>query len=106
MENLSQRYVTLAEVKGIMKERRKAKTEFGFEHEQTEAYADAFAKLSADKAEKMMKKLEDMGIDDKYATQIVDLLPRSVAVLKLIFEKAERKPDEKEMNAIIELAKE
>ena len=105
MEIISQKYVTLPEVKDIIKERKKEKAEFGFEHEQTKAYVEEFSKLSSEKAKELMKKLSELNIEEKYAVQIVNLLPKSVAILKLIFEKAENKPDEKEMNAILGIVK-
>lgn len=85
MDIISQRNITLPEVKEIIKQRKKEKSEFGLEHEQTEAYVESFSKLTVAKAKAMMKQLEEMGIESQYASQIVDLLPRSVSVIKLIF---------------------
>jgi len=88
-EFIGRKPVTLAEVKQLLKARKKDK-ELTYEQDQTYKYASTFAKLTLKQREKLfseLMKLETM--NEALAVKILDLLPKDIEVIKLLPEKSE-----------------
>lgn len=82
------RIATLPEVLEILEERKK-EGETGYEQQLTDEYAKKFAKVGAGDAKKMMKELSDLGLGDKSASKVIEIMPSDMVMLKqvLIIEK-------------------
>jgi DNA-directed RNA polymerase subunit F len=81
---------SLPKVKMLLEQRMKEGELSDFQ-KRTYDYATKFSKLSAEKADGLLKRLKDDGISPFIATQIVNIMPESVDELRMIF-MAESKP--------------
>ena len=82
------RIATLPEVLEIL-EQRKKEGETGYEQQLTDEYAKKFAKISDGDAKKMMKELTELGLGEKSAAKVIEIMPSDMIMLKqvLIIEK-------------------
>lgn len=80
--------VSLPEVLEILEKRKKA-GELGYEQQLAYDYAKKFSKLDEEKAKKMRKEVEELGISAKGAAKVVEIMPLDLIQLKqlLIIEK-------------------
>lgn len=98
------RIATLAEVLEILEDRKKI-GDVGYEQQITEDYAKKFSKLSVSDSKKMMKELAELGIHEKTASKVVEIMPNDVVQLKQVL-LIEKKPVEEEtVNKIFEVVK-
>ena len=101
------RPVTLLEALDILEERKKGE-DFGYEQQVTYEYGEVLkksVKMSKDKAVKMKKELEGLGLGEKTAVKIVDIMPINEMQLKqvLLIEKKTLEEDiAKTMSALLE----
>ncbi|MCD6237564.1 MAG: RNA polymerase [Thermoplasmata archaeon] len=83
------RYVTISEVKSILKKVQKEREELTYEQKTALKHAEAFARLSVSKAkslvEELLKNVE--GIEEKHAYKIADILPTHEDDIKTLFAK-------------------
>ncbi len=80
---LSEKYLTLAEVKELL-EQREREGRLNATQRNALEYARLFSKLPADKARELVNTLvEKYGLRELTATQIVNVLPRTVSELNV-----------------------
>ena len=79
---------TLPEVLKIL-EQRKKEGETGYEQQLMDEYAKKFSKIDEGDAKKMMKELTDLGLGEKTAAKVIEIMPGDIVMLKqvLIIEK-------------------
>lgn len=75
--------VPLSEALEIL-EKREKEGEFGYEQTLALDYSKKFSKLTNNAAEKMKKQLEELGISEKIAVSIVNVMPMDVTQVKHI----------------------
>ncbi|MEM4389326.1 MAG: RNA polymerase Rpb4 family protein [Candidatus Micrarchaeia archaeon] len=97
------RAATLAEVAEILTQR-KSEGELGFEQAATLEHAQKFAKLSAEKAAKLVAELGSIEkISPDAAAKIADLLPTNATELTLILAKERYTLSEKEIEEVLSI---
>jgi len=100
---VAERPATLAEVRDILKARAK-EGELGFEQSATLEYAEKFTKLSGAKAKELRKALEDLGsLPPEVVSKAVDLLPSTVAELRLLYSKTRFNLNEQQTKEVLDL---
>ena len=78
--------------------------ELNYEQNVTLNHLARFPRYSAEDAEKIIAELEEkIGLRRKVAVHIVDLNPKDLSDLRLIFAKEPYQPDKEEMEQILEL---
>ncbi len=93
----SSRIATLPEVLGILEERKKDDSEqFGYELELSYEYAKRFSSLGDEKGKKMKDELVELGLSQKAAAKVMEVMPINVLQLKqvLVMEKKTYEEDE------------
>jgi len=87
----SQKYVSLLETIGIIKERldmNEKGIEPTYEQNLTKDYVKKFSKLTPAKAKKLFEELKKLDyIDERTAVKITDIVPEDTDVLKLVLPK-------------------
>jgi len=84
---LEKRFVPIAEVKELLKERAKD-SELTYEQSLTAKYAEKFSHLSKAKAEKLIEELKEIeGMNDEFAIKLADVLPSDKELLELMVPK-------------------
>jgi len=101
---LSEHYVTIAEVKEIMAERKKVPP-FDFEQEKTLDYAIKFARLGKAEAAELQSKLAEI-VPPALAVKIADIVPANAELLKLIFLQEKMEPEEALLIQVLAIVKE
>src|SRR3989344_674517 len=91
---ISMRQIPLYEVKEIL-EQRQEKSELGYEQKLTHDYVKKFAKVSKAKGDKA---IGDM--DDALAIKIIDSMPGSIDVLRLLIPKGSKITEEQQQNIL------
>lgn len=86
---------TLAEALEIL-EKREKEGEFGYEQQLTFEYAKKFSKLDAGKSVKLKKEIEELGVSEKIAASVVNVMPIDLMQLKQILAN-----DKKELDASV-----
>jgi DNA-directed RNA polymerase subunit F len=100
------KYVSLAEVKNILKKISKERKELI--HEQTIAleHAEKFAKLSAKQTKDLITELLKLDhVEEIHAYKIADIIPTTEDDVKAIFAKERYTPNDKEVKTILETIK-
>ena len=97
-----ERYVSIAEVRDILKRIQKEREELTYEQKVALRHAEAFARLSVSKTRELIKELlENVDkIEERHAYKIADLLPTHEEDVKLIFAKERVNLDEEAANLI------
>jgi len=83
--------------------------ELTFRGNKTEEYLNDFSKLSKKNAEELIKKLNELGITrlkDNYIHKIIDIMPASVAELKVILQGYTLQVSNADMEKIMGVVKE
>lgn len=103
MEN--ERYVSLAEVKDILKKTQERRGELSYEQKIALRHAEAFVRLSVDETRKMVEELLQNvdKIEERHAYKIADLLPTHEEDVKLIFAKERVTLEEEDIKKILEI---
>jgi len=101
---LEEQPVSLATVKKVLSARTK-EAEATYEQKQTIEYVKEFSSLDEKKAEDLIGKLIELGIDRKQAVKIADLQPKDKEDLKLIFSKVHYSISEETMEKVFELVR-
>jgi DNA-directed RNA polymerase subunit F len=85
---------TLPEALEIL-EKREKEGEFGYEQTLALDYAKKFSKITAGNTEKMKKELEELGISEKIAVSIINVMPMDLTQTKqiLVNEKKALEPE-------------
>ncbi|HEX16868.1 MAG TPA: RNA polymerase [Thermoplasmatales archaeon] len=102
---MEERYVSISEVKNILKRIQKERKELTYEQKIALKHAEAFARLSVTKTKQLIKELLDNieKIDEKHAYKIADLLPQHEEDVKLIFAKERVNLDDEDIKKILEI---
>ncbi len=104
-EIVSERYVTVPEVKDILTKRSKA-DELRYEQRTALEYATRFSRIAGEDAHKLVEKLmkEVEGLKEYQAVLIVNLLPVDKDDLQLVFAKERIRLDDAKIEAILRIA--
>jgi len=89
IEVVEKKSVSMASLKEELAEIKKRDGELSFRGQKTEEYLAEFHLIKAKKAEELFGKISDLAIPrlkDTHVNKIVDLLPKSVAELKVILQ--------------------
>lgn len=91
-----------AEVKKVLEEFKEG-NDLNYEQNITLNHLARFKKYSAEDSEEIVAKLQDeFGLRPRVAVHIVDLVPKDLADMRLIFAKEPMKADKEEMEKILE----
>lgn len=94
---MAEKFVTLAEVKEMLEDAKKER-ELNYEQNRALEHCQKFAKLDA---KKLVEELVKLDIDERVATKIADLCPRTPDEVAAIF--AKERSQFKEPNRILEV---
>lgn len=109
MNIVSERNITLAEVKNILKEKKKEYSEEGKElfYEQKRAFdhASKAAKISLKDANKLIDEVKglNLSLSDEQIIKIADLLPETVDDVRAIFAKERFKYGEEDIKKVLDV---
>ena len=109
MKQISERPVTISEVKEILKQEEKDYAEAGkemlYEQKRAKEHADKFAKITVKQAKELSEKLAklSMQLPEERITKIVDLMPETTDDVRAIFAKERFKYTEEEIKQITDL---
>ena len=97
-------YITLAEVKNILKKAEKDREDLTYEQRNSLDHAQLFAKLSVTDTKKLVKELVALEfIQDNHAYKIADLLPTTEDDIRAIFAKERFTITEPQIKQLIEI---
>ncbi|HDO19488.1 MAG TPA: RNA polymerase [Thermoplasmatales archaeon] len=101
----NERYVSLAEVKNILKRVQKEREELTYEQKTALRHAETFAKLSVSKTKSLIKELMESidKLEERHAYKIADLLPTHEDDVKTIFAKERITLGDDEIKKILEI---
>ncbi|ENN96690.1 DNA-directed RNA polymerase subunit F [Methanocaldococcus villosus KIN24-T80] len=97
---LSERYITISEALEIMEDRAKI-GELSYEQGCALDYLQKFAKLKKEDAIELVKELKNLGLDEKDAVKIADILPKDMDDLRAIFYKRELPENAEEILEVV-----
>jgi DNA-directed RNA polymerase subunit F len=101
------RYVSLAEVKHMLKKIEKDREDMTYEQRNSLDHANRFATLSMTKTKELISKLENFEfVTDKQAIKIADLLPRDEDDIRAIYAKERSSLKEGEIKQILDVVAE
>ena len=89
IEVVEKKSINMAALKEELAEVKKRDTELSFRGNKTEEYLNEFAILKPKQAEELYKKIESISIPrlkDSHINKIIDMMPASVAELKVIMQ--------------------
>lgn len=97
-------YVTLAEVKNILKKAEKDREELTYEQRNALDHAQLFTKLSATATNELLKGLKKLSfLEEHHCYKIADLLPTTEDDVRAIFAKERSTLGEGEIKQILEV---
>ena len=98
--------VSLAEVKNILKKISKERKEFLYEQKIALEHAEKIVKLTAKQTKDLITELMKLDhIEEIHAYKIADILPKTEEDVKAIFAKERYTPNDKEIKNILEIVK-
>lgn len=109
MKVINERYISLAEVKKILKDKEKKypkeEKELLYEQRRALEHSQRYAKLKIKDVRGLMKKLGelDMNLTEEQIIKICDLLPETVDDVRAIFAKERFRYNEDEIKKILDL---
>ncbi len=77
------RLASVPEVLNILEDRKKD-SEFGYEQTLAYEYATKFSQVKESDAKKMVKELEELGLEEKLALKMVEIMPDNASLVKLV----------------------
>jgi DNA-directed RNA polymerase subunit F len=100
------RYVSLAEVKNILKKISKERKELNYEQRIALEHASKFARLSAKDTENLINDLMNLKrLEERHAYKIADILPMTADEVKSIFAKERFTPNDNDIKNILDIVK-
>jgi DNA-directed RNA polymerase subunit F len=108
MKIISEKYVSLAEVKKILKDKEKICSKDGrellYEQKRAQEHSQKYAKLGVKDVRELMKKLGelDMNLTEEQIIKICDFLPETVDDVRAIFAKERFRYKEEEIKKILD----
>ena len=104
MRKISEYFVTASEARGSLEKRDVEK--LTYEQKICLDFLKKHINLPAEKARDMMKELHNIGrIDERQASMIVNILPKTKDDVKLIFSKERTTLSDEEINKVLETVK-
>ncbi len=98
--------LTLAEVKNILKKISKERKELLYEQKIALEHAEKFVKLSAKQTKDLITELMKLDhVEEIHAVKIADILPNTEDDVKAIFAKERYTPNDKEIKNMLEIVK-
>jgi DNA-directed RNA polymerase subunit F len=102
--NNSTKFVSLSEVKNILKKVEKERKELTYEQRIALDHAQKFAKLTVSKAKSMIKELMNLDfLNETHAYRIANLIPKTNDDIKTIFAKERITLDDNKIKKILEI---
>lgn len=102
----TEKLVSLAEVKNMLKKISKERKELIYEQRIALEHAEKFAKLSAKQTKDLITELLKLDhVEESHAYKIADILPNTEDDVKAIFAKERYTPNDKEIKNILETVK-
>ncbi|MEM0493208.1 MAG: RNA polymerase Rpb4 family protein [Candidatus Thermoplasmatota archaeon] len=100
------RYVSLAEVKNILKKISKEREELNYEQRIALEHASKFARLSVKDTESLISDLMGLKkLEERHAYKIADILPMTVDEVRSIFAKERFTPNDNDVKNILDIVK-
>ena len=98
------KYISLSEVKGILKKIEKDRIELSYEQRIALEHSQKFTKLNVTKTKNMIKDLKNLDfLEENHAYMIADLLPKTNDDIKTIFAKERMKLDDIKIKKILDI---
>jgi DNA-directed RNA polymerase subunit F len=97
---LGERYITVSEAADIMYQRAQI-GELSYEQGCALDYLQKFAKLDKEEAKKLVEELVSLGVDEKTAVKIADILPEDLDDLKAIYYKRDLPENSEEILEVV-----
>lgn len=104
-ESEAESMASLPEVLDILEERKKGK-ELTYEQQLAYDHAKKFAGLDKSKADKIKKSLQELGMGEKTAIRLIDVMPKSPMTVKQILAHENKVFNDEEIAKILALLKE
>jgi DNA-directed RNA polymerase subunit F len=102
----NKKFITVSEVKNILKKIEKERTEITYEQRIALEHANKFSKLTNQKTKELIKNLMKLEfIEESHIYKIADLLPKNNEDIKTIFAKERMNLDDNKINQILEVIK-
>ena len=100
------RLASVPEVLNILEDRKKD-GELGYEQTLAYEYATKFSQVKESDAKKMMKELVELGLDEKLALKMVEIMPDNASLVKLVLamDKNRQPADDETVGKILEVVK-
>ncbi len=108
-EFLEEKPLTMAEVAAELKEIEKRDSELDFRSNKTKEYLEMVDILGEDKAKKLKKKIEELGVTrlkEIHIVKLIDLLPKTAEEVKIILQAYSLNLSKKDMESLAETIKE
>lgn len=108
-EVIEKKPINIVELKNELKAIKKRDEELTFRGNKTEEYLNDFARLSKKSADEMIIKLRKLGITrlkEEFIHKIVDLMPNSVAELKIVLQGYTLSVNADDMGKIVKVVQE
>ncbi len=101
-----EKHVTLAEIKDLLEKERVARTTLSMEQQYALQHAQAFARISPDLAQKLVKDLMEIPMMSEFnAVKVADLLPTHADDIRAIFAKERFALSKEDMDRVLELVR-
>ena len=104
VETISEKALTLQEVRKILEQRNK-EGDLTVEQKITLNYVKEFGKGKVESVLKLVEKLKEMGVDEETSVALVNARPKTPELVKLFFEKSRFDLTDDKVKEIIELFK-
>ncbi len=98
--------ITIAKVREKLEERKEQledEEELSYEQKTTLQYAQKFGKADSEREEKAVEEIKDLGVDEKLAVRLVNLMPFNKDQVNLVFEKERFDIDEEETEKVLKI---
>ncbi len=103
---VQEKHVTLAEIKDLLERERVARTALSMEQQYALQHAQAFARVSAVQAEKLVKELMEIPMMSEFnAAKIADVLPTHADDIRAIFAKERFALSKEDMDRVLEIVR-
>jgi DNA-directed RNA polymerase subunit F len=100
---LTEEYLTVSEVKALLKKEQKERGELSQEQSLALQHAETFSRLSVKKARELVKELQEIEhVNEMYAVKITDLLPTEPEDVRAIFARERFTLSKEETERILE----
>lgn len=96
------RVISTSEALEIL-EKRKKDGDLGYEQQVSYEHIKKFAKIEKSKAEKLKKELEELGLSEKCAIQLIDILPIDMLQLKQVLATEKMPPEQDIADKVLKL---